>query len=221
MDNLPIKMLPNEVWTHIFVFLDFRTLQFIATHVCKKWFNIIRNDSNLSGEFSLLAEDWSDINALLLSWKKVKVVRSPVLVRFDAWHDLRKVNFKVCKLLKKVVVTNSRGKKAIVPEFPPWVILSKYWYNPHIESSEIGPENIVKLGIRIVGETYDEVDSTLEDIGRKMNDLEEIFIMFSTNYQGNFDFCLPLVKALQTCPQLRHLDFCFTGNGSDYNQDLR
>ena len=143
------------------------------------------------------------------------------MVRFDAWYDLRKVNFKVCKLLKKVVVTNSRGKKAIVSEFPHWIILSKYWYDPHIETSKIGPENVVKLGIRIEKETYYEVDSTLEDIGRKMDSLEEMFIMFSTNYQGNFAFCLPLVKGLQTCPQLRHLDFCFTGNGSDYNQDLK
>ena len=104
---------------------------------------------------------------------------------------------------------------------PPWINLSKYWYDPHNESSEIGPENVVKLGIRIAEETYNEVDSTLEDFGRRMNDLEEMFIMYSTNYQGNFDFCLPLVKGLQTCPQLRHLDFCFTGDGSDYNQDLR
>ena len=74
MDDLPINLLPNEVWVRIFVFLEFKTLQFKATCVCKKWFNIIRNDSNLSGEFSLLAEDWFDINTLLLSWKKVKVV---------------------------------------------------------------------------------------------------------------------------------------------------
>ena len=233
IDNLPINLLPDEVWVHIFGFLEFRTLQFKATCVCKKWFKIIRNDSNLSGEFSLLTEDWFDINALLLSWKKVKVVRSPVLVRDSGINDdvlqlidipdvdLRKVNFKVCKLLKKVVVTNFRGKKAVVTEFPPWINVSKYWYDPHIESSEIGPENVVKLGIRIAEETYNEVDSTLEDMGRRMNDLEEMFIMYSTNYRGNFDFCLPLVKGLQTCPNLCHLDFCFTGDGSDYNQDLR
>ena len=225
--------LPDEIWGHIFGFLDFRTLQFDATSVCKKWFEIIRGDSNLSGEFTLKTEDPSEINALLLNWKKLKTLRSPVLVRDSGiseddlqlidlrQFDLRQVNFKVCKLLKKVVVTNFRGKKATVSEFPHWVNLSKYWYDPQSEKTEIGPENTVKLGIRVSEEISYEIDSSLENVAKKMTHLEELFIMYSTDYLGNFDFCVPFMKGLQTCLNLNHLDFCFTGDGLDYNQDLR
>ena len=45
--------LPIEIWTKIFSYLDYESLQDNATLVCKEWFEIIRNSSNLSGRLVL------------------------------------------------------------------------------------------------------------------------------------------------------------------------
>ena len=42
-----------EIWSKIFGYLDFETVQKTATLVCKLWFDMIRNDSVLSGELVL------------------------------------------------------------------------------------------------------------------------------------------------------------------------
>ena len=45
--------LPIEIWTGIFSCLDYESLQKNAILVCKDWYKIIRNNSNLSGRLVL------------------------------------------------------------------------------------------------------------------------------------------------------------------------
>ena len=45
--------LPEEVWTIIFSYLDFESLQKKTVLVCKDWYEIIRSNSNLSGHLVL------------------------------------------------------------------------------------------------------------------------------------------------------------------------
>ena len=72
-DNLWCKMvlpLPEEVWVHIFEYLDYKSLQCISVLVCKEWFTIIRNDCKLSGELKIKQfkhEDLPDIKGVLIS----------------------------------------------------------------------------------------------------------------------------------------------------------
>ena len=110
--------LPREIWVQIFGYLDFKSLQCNATRVCKTWFEIIRNDSELSSELTLSLESGSDINSVLASWKKLKILRFKKLYRktilqpemfeehVERWkpNDLREVNLKDCKFLEKVFV---------------------------------------------------------------------------------------------------------------------
>ena len=48
-----MPQLPIEIWTGIFSYLDYESLQKNATLVCKDWYEIIRNNSNLSGRLVL------------------------------------------------------------------------------------------------------------------------------------------------------------------------
>ena len=121
-----ISELPREIQVKIFGYLDFKSLQHNATRVCKAWFEIIRNDSNLSGKLTLSLNSGSDINSVLASWKKLKILCFKTLYRktnlkpelMDPYeshtnpgtfiqpepNDLRNVDLNLCKSLKKVFV---------------------------------------------------------------------------------------------------------------------
>ena len=65
----------NEyVLLRIFHFLDFTSLQKNATLVCKRWFNIIRNDINLSKSVFLLKtpQTKDEITQILKSWPRIR-----------------------------------------------------------------------------------------------------------------------------------------------------
>ena len=49
--------LPEEVWVHVWSFLNFKNCQQICTLVCKTWFDQIRNSSALSGELKIFRSD--------------------------------------------------------------------------------------------------------------------------------------------------------------------
>ena len=121
-----ILELPREIQVKIFGYLDFKSLQHNATRVCKTWFEIIRNDSNLSGKLTLSLKSGSDINSVLASWKRLKTLCFKNLYRktdltpelMDSYHsyqnhtntgpwtpnDLRDVDLNLCKSLEKVYV---------------------------------------------------------------------------------------------------------------------
>ena len=115
-----------ENWSKIFGYLDFESLQFKATLVCKDWYKMIRNDVTLSGKLSIcprpedLGEDWeweclpigsdyladvalakpSDINPILKSWKALKILH----LRHFKIAAIKKLDFKPCKNLNKVYI---------------------------------------------------------------------------------------------------------------------
>ena len=72
--------LPVEVWVHAWSFLDFNTRQKICTLVSKTWLYQIRNSSILSGEMKISTsdtnyfEEFEISDAVLLRWKKLKVL---------------------------------------------------------------------------------------------------------------------------------------------------
>ena len=59
--------LPEEIWIHIFRYLDIKSKQ-NAELVCKKWLNFILNDVILSGEYTFNVScniSSSQVNAVL------------------------------------------------------------------------------------------------------------------------------------------------------------
>ena len=116
--------LPREIWVTIFGYLDFKSLQHNATRVCKEWFRIIRNDTNLSGELTLRGKCSSEISSISHTWKKLKILHLPDLYghytedqkehlkRFGngfEWtkDDLKNVDLKVYKSLERVIIKHS------------------------------------------------------------------------------------------------------------------
>ena len=51
-NQFDVKSLPNEVWCILFSYLGKKSLR-NSTATCKHWFELIRNDSNLSGQVCL------------------------------------------------------------------------------------------------------------------------------------------------------------------------
>ena len=101
-----MEKIPLEIWSKIFGYLDFETVQKTATLVCKQWFDMIRNDSVLSGELvlnsirqiprrigasrcqmiqnfrtSIEGMKTSEINDVLSKWKHLKILRI-----LNNWH---------------------------------------------------------------------------------------------------------------------------------------
>ena len=112
-----------EIWVKIFGYLDFKSLQRIATCVCKRWFEIIRNDTTLSGKLTLTCRSSSEINSILGKWKKLKILHLPdfygnytkeqgeyLKQRFEnkfAKDDLKDVDMKCCVSLEKVIIRHN------------------------------------------------------------------------------------------------------------------
>lgn len=82
MDSQETKIndLPEEILEMIFGFLPWSSLQKSCTVVSKKWFNLIRNNQNLSGDLRLgerKEEGWKNtdiIDFLERNWPKVRNV---------------------------------------------------------------------------------------------------------------------------------------------------
>ena len=52
-ENMELPNLPDEIWAYIFTFLDTFSRHKVASLVSKRWFNIIRTDSKLSGKIEI------------------------------------------------------------------------------------------------------------------------------------------------------------------------
>ena len=83
--------LPEEIWIHVFRYLDIKSKQ-NAELVCKKWLNFILNDVILSGEYKfsgdLLTKLFSSqINGILAKRKKLKIVRFPHPYEYRVRHS--------------------------------------------------------------------------------------------------------------------------------------
>ena len=223
--------LPEEIWIYIFRYLDIKSKQ-NAELVCKKWLNFILNDVILSGEYTLITNSISSsqVNAILAKRKKLKTVRFPRLLYrhegdFDEEHflfDIKNVNLKVCKDLKKVVLRVQRKFVKLPQNFPGWVRLKYFCFDPHNEPATFGPEHVVELELSIEDniDKDNSVDSSLENVLKHMSQLEKLSVCFSRDYQDNSHFWQPILSGLEHSPNLHELDLKICGkqsNGYFYN----
>ena len=149
-----IVLMPEEILIRIWSFLDFDTLQKICVLVSKSWFDKIRNSMKLSGELKIVRiTSWGepetlsihDINAILSSWKKLKVLRVSNEVDIFQFG----INLTTNKFLEKIVVPGSVS----LTELGNWGEVKKFWFDPkrfwidcpkleNVSSLEIHAENI-------------------------------------------------------------------------------
>ena len=103
-ESLTRSDLPEEIWIHIFRWLDIKSVQ-NSQLVCKKWLDFILNDVILSGEYTFVYGLSSlQINGILAKRKKLKSVHfvhpyankvGVGVVGDETIFDF--VDFKVCK----------------------------------------------------------------------------------------------------------------------------
>ena len=99
-NQFDVKSLPNEVWCILFSYLGKKSLR-NSTATCKHWFELIRNDSNLSGQVCLP-------NDGLLELKR-KINDSQWI--WTRWPVLQTIEFRklfVCEKFKEIYFENER-----------------------------------------------------------------------------------------------------------------
>ena len=227
--------LPEEIWIHIFRYLDIRSKQ-NAELVCKKWLNFILNDVILSGEctFKTSRISPSQVNAFLAKRKKLKTVRFPRLeYRVDYEYDfeehgflldIRDIDLKLCKDLKKVVLRVGSQFVKLPQELPQWVCLKSFWFDPHNEPATFGPEHVIELELSIQTNIAQDNsdDSSLESNLKHMSHLEKLSVHFSRDYQDNSHFWQPILCGLRHSQSLHELDLKICGDQSNgYIRNLR
>jgi hypothetical protein len=238
-ESLTTFDLPEEIWIHIFRWLDVKSVQ-NSQLVCKKWIDFILNDVILSAEYTFSSKimSSSQINDVLAKRKKLKIIRFPfpyqhpkegdIPYEFDkdgTTFDLQYVDFKVCKDLKKVFVQNTPSDNRDFVKMPPlpcWLHPSLFWFNPSNKIVSFGPENTIELTLFIMPETGNFVDPSLELVAKEMISLEKLSVHFSPeDTVDNIDFIVPLLKGLRNCQSLQQLEiFCKPSGRLDYFDNL-
>ena len=139
-----VPILPDEIWTMIFGYLDTVTIHTKVSIVCKYFFDLVRNNSKLAGELkispkyvenvfklnkaglSLLSYDLnSNMEEMLKRWPKIETVKFTGISAFEKTEWLRNLSktnleknifyqFKVLKDFQKAWKTETLKKVVLV-----------------------------------------------------------------------------------------------------------
>ena len=125
-----MKSLPNEVWCILFSYLDKKSLR-NSTATCKDWFELIRNDLNLSGQICLPNDGLLDL--------KRKIKDSQWI--WTRWPALQTIGFGKC--LVGEIFTH-------LPNLPRnFELIYELTINPKIEIKSVGIEKVSDLELSI------------------------------------------------------------------------
>ena len=113
---------PNEIWYHIFSYLDEKSLRTIAS-ICKLFFELVRGNEKISGCIILRSVFLKDLATKIKKsewiwdrWPSLKTLKIPIHLDHPLYHDdtdekeahnlIRKMKFETCPSLEKVVLFN-------------------------------------------------------------------------------------------------------------------
>ena len=152
--------LPEEVWIHVWSFLNFKNCQQICTLVCKTWLNQIRDSSILSGEMKIFRSDsetqrFQEFQRFMSSGQIEKnLVYETKKFEFEdnaeavlsRWPTLKVLyvsnekevekfgSFPKHKLLEKIVILDKESpkNKLLSKKLGSWGTVTKSWFNPKL-----------------------------------------------------------------------------------------
>ena len=161
---------PEEVWIHMWSFLDFNNLQKTCTLVCKNWLNQIRDSSVLSGEMKIFRSDsetqrFQEYKRFMKSGEieKNAVFETKKFEEFDqaeavlsGWLKLKVLyvsnekeiekfgTFPKHKLLEKIVVLGSKSpqNKLLSKKSGNLGVVTKSWFNPKLPLNSASGYNL-------------------------------------------------------------------------------
>jgi len=192
-----IDILPREILCIIFSNLDKKSVK-SATATCKLWFELIRNDSNLSSYICLKVikpqqfdQRIQDLETSVAKWPVLKSIKfcGPYhyFVHFSVVekivkHLVRLVDSKKCPNLEKIIVSVSYCLESFFSHLPAIGTIEEFTFNPKDDIKSLQFEHITKLDLKLCGhygiEEIDEERSiVLKLIGDTAYNLKDINII--------------------------------------------
>jgi len=127
---ISVESLPKEILCIIFSNLDKKSVQ-MSTATCKLWFELIRNDSNLSIYVGLKVMKLQEFDKRVQNFE-ISTTRWPVLKTIEfcghypyfsmaekiVQHATKLVNAKDCPPLEKIIISVSYSLGRFFPQFP-------------------------------------------------------------------------------------------------------
>ena len=201
---ISIDILPREILCILFLYLDKRSVK-SATLTCKLWFELIRNDSNLSSYVCLkvikLQEFDQRIQDLELSvarWPVLKTIEFCGHYQFFSMvenivqHTTKLVKSKDCPTsLEKIIVSVSYCLESFFPQLPAIGTIEEFTFNPKDDIGSLQVEHITRLNLELSNGQFDieesELSSGLKMIGDTTCNLNDINITAEFEQQELID----------------------------------
>ena len=162
--EIDVGILPREILCIIFSYLDKRSAQ-SASEMCKLWFELIRNDSNLSSYVFLKCDGLKELRTKIEKsewiwnrWPVLKVLENgPLSMNLDepksiqeAVDLVKSINFKDCPTLEKVTFRVNIDLQNFFPDFNSELKIAtveQLTFNPQHVYESFGAEQISVLHI--------------------------------------------------------------------------
>ena len=194
-----IDILPREILCIIFSNLDKKSVK-SATATCKLWFELIRNDSNLSSYICLKVikpqqfdQRIQDLETSVAEWPVLKTIKfcGPYpypFVHFSVVekivkHLIRLVDSKDCPNLEKIIVSVSYCLESFCPQLPAIGTIEELTFNLKDDIKSLQVEHITKLDLELCGhyglgeiDKESKISSVLKLIGDTACNLKDINI---------------------------------------------
>ena len=194
---ISIEALPIEILCIIFLHLDKKSVK-SATATCKLWFELIRNDSNLSSYVCLkvikLQEFDKRIQDLAISvarWPALKTIKFCGHYKYFSASEIivlsttKLIKSKDCPPLEEIIVSVSDSLERFFPQFPGFGTIQEFTINPKNNIKFLQVEHITRLDLELYHGRYDEetdikesrILSGLKLIGDTACNLKDITIL--------------------------------------------
>ena len=161
--EIDVGILPREILCIIFSYLDKKSAQ-NASEMCKLWFELIRNDSNLSSYVFLKCDGLKELRTKIEKsewiwnrWPVLKVLENgmnldePKSIQ-EAVDLVKSINFKDCSTLEKVTFRVNIDLQNFFPDFNSELKIAtveQLTFNPKSDIQWFGSEQISVLHITV------------------------------------------------------------------------
>ena len=228
--EIDVEILPKEILCIIFSYLDKKSAQ-NASEMCKLWFELIRNDSNLSSYVFLKCDGLKELRTKIEKsewiwnrWPVLKVLESgPVSINLDtdflidldeptsiqeAVDLVKSINFKDCPTLEKVTFRVNIDLQNFFPDFNSELKIAtveKLTFNPKSDIEWFGSEQISLLHITVDSSELTSSSISLSEHRRYKQNMLELFNDSTTTVKLTVGDMIPM----DTIPMDTRIDYDF------------
>ena len=187
-------ILPNEIWCHIFLYLDEKSLRTIAS-ICKLFFELVRGNEKLSGCIILKSVPLNDLAIKIKNsewiwerWPSLKTLKIPIVqsgpsmmyknvYEKEAHKLILEMKFETCSNLEKVVLFNCcwsiQKNSDLMKVFDGLRYGHVMEYSFHPKDIPLIPswENITVIHLSVFGNEFTSTFRKIEEIAKSLHTL--------------------------------------------------